>query len=185
MAEVIRFEDKALKALRDRLGAAEEARDELLAFARGHAGATASIHHAVLSLMEAGDVESLFATVIHEWPRLLCVDHAAVALKVGGQAYRLDARGNHRLEAAWVTRAIGLGRVQMRATNHGDPLFGAIAPAIRTEALIPFETGDRKLSWLILFGQEDSLPLDDAHGRALLDFLGETLGAMLARCSRT
>ncbi|MCM8557189.1 DUF484 family protein [Sphingomicrobium sediminis] len=184
MAEVIRFEDRALKALRDRLGAAEVERDELLAFARGHAGATASIHEAVLSLMACDSVPDLFATIVHRWAELLLVDHCAIALKAGEDAYRIDRTGNHRLESAWVTRAMGWGRVQMRATNHGDPLFGKIAPAIRTEALIPFEAGDGRLSGLILLGQEDSLPLDGDHGQALLGFLGETLGAMLMRCTK-
>ena len=185
MAEVIRFEDRALKSLQDRLGAAEEARDELLAFARGHAGATASIHDAVLALMACDSVEALFDTVVNDWPRLLCVDHAAVALKAGDAAFRIDADGRHRLEPAWVTRAMGWGQVQMRATSHGDPLFGAIGPAIRTEALIPFESGNGRLSGLVLLGQEMSLPLDNAHGRTLIGFLGETLGAMLVRCSRS
>ena len=182
MAEVIRFEDRALKSLRDRLGAAEEARDELLAFARGHAGATASIHHAVLALMACESIEQLFDTVVKDWPALLAVDHAAIALKAGDAAFRIDAAGRHRLEPAWITRAMGLGQVQMRATNHGDPLFGPIASTIRTEALIPFTNG--RLSGLVLLGQEDSLPLDGAHGRTLIGFLGETLGAMLVRCSR-
>ena len=185
MAEVIRFEDRALKSLRDRLGAAEEARDELLAFARGHAGATASIHEAVLALMACESVEALFDVVVNDWPRLLCVDHAAIALKAGEAAYRIDAEGRHRLEPAWITRASGLGDVQMRSTNHGDPLFGRIGPAIRTEALIPFTAGQGRLSGLVLLGQEDSVPLDGAHGRTLVGFLGETLGAMLVRCSRT
>lgn len=185
MAEVIRFEDRALKSLRDRLGAAEEARDDAIAFARGHAGATASIHEAALSLMRCETVPCLFDVIVHDWARLLQVDHCAVALKAGGQAYRIDSRGNHRLEAAWITRAMGLGKVQMRATNHGDPLFGDVARDIRTEALIPFEAQNGRLAGLILLGQEASLPLDGAHGRKLLTFLGETLGAMLVRCGRS
>ena len=184
MAEVIRFEDRALKSLRDRLGAAEEARDDAIAFARGHSGATASIHHAALSLMRGESVPCLFDTIVRDWARLLEVDHTAVALKAGGKAYRIDEDGNHMLEPAWITRAMGLGKVQMRATNHGDPLFGKIAARIRTEALIPFEAEKGRLAGLILLGQEDSLPLDGAHGAKLLAFLGETLGAMLVRCGR-
>ena len=53
MGTVISFEERAVATLRDRLGAAESAKDDLIAFARGHSGATAAIHSAVLALMEA------------------------------------------------------------------------------------------------------------------------------------
>jgi uncharacterized protein YigA (DUF484 family) len=49
MATVIPFEERAVARLRDRLGAAEEANQDLIAFARGHSGAVASIHQAVLA----------------------------------------------------------------------------------------------------------------------------------------
>jgi len=43
MGRVIPFEERAVARLRERLGAAEEANQDLLAFARGHSGAVASI----------------------------------------------------------------------------------------------------------------------------------------------
>jgi hypothetical protein len=39
MGQVIQFEEAGVAHLRDRLGAAEEANQDLIAFARGHAGA--------------------------------------------------------------------------------------------------------------------------------------------------
>ena len=53
MGTVIQFEEGAVARLRDRLGVAETARADLLAFARGHSGAVASIHRAMLAAMEA------------------------------------------------------------------------------------------------------------------------------------
>ena len=53
MATVIPFEERAVARLRDRLGAAEEANQDLIAFARGHSGAVASIHQAVLAAIGA------------------------------------------------------------------------------------------------------------------------------------
>ena len=49
--------------LRDRLGAAESAKEDLIAFARGHSGATAAIHAAVIALMEADSLDALFEVV--------------------------------------------------------------------------------------------------------------------------
>ena len=40
MGRVISFEERAVATLRDRLGAAESANEDLIAFARGHSGAT-------------------------------------------------------------------------------------------------------------------------------------------------
>jgi len=51
MGKVISFEERAVATLRDRLGAAESAKEDLIAFAQGHSGATAAIHSAVLALM--------------------------------------------------------------------------------------------------------------------------------------
>jgi hypothetical protein len=48
MATVIPFEERAVAHLRERLGAAEEANQDLIAFARGHSGATAPRLDAVL-----------------------------------------------------------------------------------------------------------------------------------------
>ncbi len=55
MARVIQFEERAVATLRERLGEAESARADLAAFARGHSGAVATIHIAVLAALEADD----------------------------------------------------------------------------------------------------------------------------------
>ena len=68
MAKVISFEERAVAKLRDRLGAAESANEDLIAFARGHSGVTAAIHSAVLALMEADSLDSLFDVVGKQWP---------------------------------------------------------------------------------------------------------------------
>ena len=52
MGTVISFENHALANLRARVAAAEEANQDLIAFARGHSGAVASIHEAVLAAVE-------------------------------------------------------------------------------------------------------------------------------------
>ena len=49
MGTLIQFEEKAVASLRRKLGAAESANADLIAFARGHSGAVAAIHHAVLA----------------------------------------------------------------------------------------------------------------------------------------
>ena len=54
MATVIPFEERAVARLRERLGAAEEANQDQIAFAPGHSGAVASKHTAGFAAMQFG-----------------------------------------------------------------------------------------------------------------------------------
>ena len=93
MATVIPFEERAVAHLRERLGAAEEANQDLIAFARGHSGAVASIHDAVLAAIEADSIEALLHVVTQEWPLILGIDAVALSLIVGDQGFRADGGG--------------------------------------------------------------------------------------------
>jgi hypothetical protein len=53
MGQVISFETQGLATLRARVAEVEEANQDLIAFARGHSGAVAAIHEAVLAAVEA------------------------------------------------------------------------------------------------------------------------------------
>ena len=57
MGQVVSFENHALANLRARVAAAEEANQDLIAFARGHSGAVASIHEAVLAAVETDGLD--------------------------------------------------------------------------------------------------------------------------------
>ena len=89
MAQVINFEDHALAKLRARIAAAEEANQDLIAFARGHSGAVASIHEAVLAVIEAEGLDHLIHIVTQEWPQMLGLD--AVAMALFGRRHRASA----------------------------------------------------------------------------------------------
>ena len=71
MGQVIHFEEQAVARLRQRLGAAEEANEDLVAFARGHSGAVASINWAVLEAIEAPSVEGVLDVITGRWPLTL------------------------------------------------------------------------------------------------------------------
>ena len=182
MGKVISFEERAVATLRDRLGAAESANEDLIAFARGHSGATSAIHSAVLAAMHADSLESLFEAVAKDWPRILGLNHAVLALVIDGKGFRVEADFVGTVEPRIVDRAIErIDPVTMRTVDCGHPLFGQSAKDIRSEALIllpsqaPFPYG------LLLLGQEQAACLDNRHGAQLLGFLGASLGAMLRR----
>lgn len=182
MGRVISFEERAVATLRDRLGAAESANEDLLAFARGHSGATASIHSAILALMDADSVEALFDAVTREWPKLLGLDHVALALVADGKGFRVHARGIESIEPKLVDRAIGqVDEVTLRTVDRGHALFGTVATGIRSEAIILLPAEAPLPYGLLLLGQKAEASLDARHGTQLLGFLGACLAAMIRR----
>ena len=183
MGKVISFEERAVATLRDRLGAAESAKQDLIAFARGHSGATSSIHAAVLALIETDDIDQLFDTVTRVWPRLLGLDHVTLALVVGDKGFRVELGHVGTVERQIVDRAIDrLDPVTMRTVPCGHPLFGTAVRHIRSEALILLPSQAPLPYGMLLLGQQEAASLDHGHGVQLLGFLGSSLAAMIRRC---
>ena len=182
MARVIPFKDHALARLRERLGAVEEANQDLIAFARGHSGATAAIHEAVVAAIEADSVDDLLHVITQEWPLILGIDAVSLALVVGDKAFRADCNGVHQVEPQFLMRSIEqVDGVAMRAVEHGHPLFGPACELIRAEAVIRIECGPPLPVGLLALGQRTSQDLDARHGSELLMFLGRSLGAIIRR----
>src|SRR5947209_20014099 len=137
MATVIPFEERAVAHLRQRLGAAEEANQDLIAFARGHSGAVACIHEAVLAAIDADGIEGLLHVVTQEWPLILGIDAVAVSLIVGDKGFRADANGVQFVASQLLERTMdGVDGVTLRNVGRGHPLFGPASSLIRSEALI-------------------------------------------------
>ncbi len=187
MGQVISFENAAVAQLRDRLGAAEEAREDLIAFARGHSGAVASINAAVLAAIEAPSIDSLFEIITRRWPAILGIDFVAVALIVGPLAFRGDCDTLERVEPAFVDRMLGdLHAVDVRSVAVGHPLFGTTAAsAVRAEALIRIDGPPPFPRGLLALGQEAEIAVESSHASALLAYLGEVVAATVRRCVET
>ncbi|WP_310468458.1 DUF484 family protein [Sphingomonas sp.] len=186
MGRVIQFEERAVAHLREKLGAAEEANQDLIAFARGHSGAASAIHAAVLAGLEADSIESLLHIVTHEWPLILGIDAVALSLIVGDDGFRADGNGVQRVAPQILARAIGeVDGVTMRTVTRGHPLFGPACDLIRAEALIRLDNPAPLPSGLLALGQRTSQQLDARHGSELLLFLGHSLAAMIRRWMTT
>jgi len=182
MGRVVSFEEHAVARLRERLGAAEEANQDLIAFARGHSGAVSSIHEAVIAAIDADSVESLFHVVTQEWPLILGIDAVALSLIVRDQGFRADGGGVQRVDPALLRRAIDrVNGVQMRTVKRGHPLFGPACDLIRAEALIRIDCDPPLPCGLLALGQRAELSLDARHGSELLMFLGRSLAAMIRK----
>jgi len=182
MAQVIQFEEHAVARLRARLGEAEEANQDLIAFARGHSGAVASIHAAVLAAMEADTIDALLHVVTQEWPLILGIDAVALALIVGDSGFRADGNGVQEVEPQILRRAIDeVDGVVMRTVERGHPMFGPACDLIRAEAIIRMECDPPLPAGLIALGQRSEQSLEAGHGSELLMFLGRSLAAIIRR----
>lgn len=183
MGQVIGFEERAVARLRDRLGAAENARADLVAFARDQSGAQAAIHSAVLAAMEASDLADLILIVTHDWPELLGVETVALALVVGDRAFRADAQGVSEFSRPVIDRTLSmLDDVTMRGVERGHPLFGHGNEHVRAEALVRLESPAPMPYGLLAIGQSEPLEIEAQGGNDLLLFLGASLAAMIRRC---
>jgi uncharacterized protein len=187
VSQVIPFEKKAVARLRERLGSAAQANEELIAFARGHSDAVASINTAVLEVIEAPSIESLFEVVTQSWPDVLGIDFAAIALRVGTHGFRADSNGIERVEAAFVDRMMAqIGCVEVRSVSGGHPLFGVSSRSvIRAEALITIDGPPPLPCGLIALGQRTQIAVESSHGSQLLIFLGRVVAATIRRCVAT
>jgi uncharacterized protein YigA (DUF484 family) len=182
MGTVINFEDRAVARLQARVAAAEEANQDLIAFARGHSGAVASIHEAVLAAVEAEGFDHLIHIVTQEWPQILGLDAVAVALFVGDKGIRADASGLQFVDPRVIERAIaGIDGVVLRSAKRGHPLFGPACSLIRAEALVRLESDPPLPSGLLALGQREAQGFETRHGSELLVFLGRILTRCMGR----
>lgn len=184
MGQVVQFEEQAVARLRERLGAVEEANKDLIAFARGHSDAVASINAAVLEAIEAPSIDVLFKVITRRWPDILGIDFVAVGLIVAERGFRADPDSIERVEPAFVARMLcGVHAVEVRSVASGHPLFGGSASAlVRAEALIRIDGPPPYPRGLLAIGQREELAADSSHGSALLLFLGQVVAATIRRC---
>ena len=182
MGRVINFEDRAVATLRARIAAAEEANQDLIAFARGHSGAVHSIHAAVLAAIEAEGLDHLLHVVTQEWPQILGLDAVAVALFAGETGVRADASGLQFVDAKLIEKSIrGFEGVLLRGCERGHPLFGPACELIRAEALIRLQSEPPLPNGVLALGQRGAQHFDTRHGSELLIFLGRVLTRCMGR----
>jgi uncharacterized protein YigA (DUF484 family) len=182
MGTVINFEERAVASLRARCAAAEEANQDLIAFARGHSGAVASIHEAVLAAIEAEGFDHLIHIVTQEWPQILGLDAVAVALWAGQTGVRADASGLQFVNPRLIERSVReFDGVLLRGVERGHPLFGPACELIRAEALVRLSSEPPLPCGLLALGQRGPQCFETPHGSELLLFLGRVLTRCMGR----
>lgn len=182
MGTVIDFETGAVAKLQQRVAQAEEDNRDLLAFARGHSGATQAIHDAVLAAISADGLDHLLHIVTRQWPEILRVDAVSLALFVGDTGLRADISGMQFVERRLIEKSADtVSGIVLRQCTKGHPLFGPAGTHIRAEALIRLDNEVPLPSGLLLLGQRESQEMETHHGADLLGFLGDSLARLLGR----
>ena len=187
VGQVIHFEEQAVARLRERLGAAEEANEDLIAFAQGHSGAVCSINAAVLAAIEAPSSGALLDVITCDWPQILGIDFAAVALLIGDEGLSAGPDGSEAVEPAFVRRMLSAApAVEVRSVKVGHPLFGrAVSRRVRAEAIIRLDGDVSRPSGLLVLGQRADIAISSSHGSELLLFLGQAVAATVRRFAAT
>src|SRR3546814_5806276 len=176
MGTVINFEDRAVAHLQARVAAAEEANQDLIAFARGHSGAVASIHAAVLAAVEAEGFDHLIHIVTQEWPQILGLDAVTVALFVGDKGMRAGASGMQFVDPRVIERSIDqFEGVVLRGCEAGNPLFGPACWLLRADALVRHDSDAPLPTGLLALGQPGDQGFATRQVLAPLMFLGRLL----------
>ena len=182
MGKVIDFQTNAVARLRARVAALDEANADLLAYARGHAGAVTQIHAAALAALDAIDLDHLIHVVTQDWVDILGVDAVALALVDGEDAIRAGAQGMQLMDpAALVPLFAGGPDVTLRAVERGAEVFGPAADLIRSEALIRLQLPQPLPAGVLALGARAAHNFEGGHGGELLAFLGSIVSRMLVR----
>ena len=182
MGTVIDFETGAVAQLQRRVAQAEEDNRDLLAFARGHSGATAAIHKSVLAAIDAEGLDHLLHIVTQQWPDMLGVDAVSLALYVGDKGIRADISGMQFVERRLIEKAAAdVDGVVLRDCDKGHPLLGPAAEFVRAEALVRINNDAPLPSGLLALGQRENQNMETHEGAELLGFLGESLARLLGR----
>lgn len=180
--KVIDFQTEAIGRLRSTVARLGEQNEALLAYARGHSGATAQIHAAVLCALEAGSFEHLAHIITQDWVDILGLDAVGLALIGGQQGLRLGATGLQLVDPAQVGDWFpGRELVALRSVDAGSAIFGPAAPLVRSEALVRLSLGAPLPEGLLALGSRHPHNFDGVGGSELLQFLGGVVCRLLTR----
>lgn len=180
---VLSFEAAARRRLERRLADLSAANIELSHFAAGSAGMAEASQAACVALMSAGTLPQIVRTVTHEWPAILGIEIAALALASHDEAFRAGPAGIQRLPArrvrAWHA---GAGGAQVRASTGDVPMFGEQGSAVRTVGIVPLRLEAPLGCGVLALGSRAPLAAGPVGGTETLDFLGAALSRMIGQC---
>ena len=181
--------------LEERLDRLEDTHREVLAAAYENVAGMNQVHRACLALLEPADFAGFLKVLTCDIAPILTVEVIRLGLEAPAAepgaglgpagpfqdvAVALPAGGAD----AYLTQGRGLGarRVTLRQLVKASPdVYGAEAPAIRSEALLRLDLGEGSLGGLLAFASSDPGRFHPEQGIDLLDFFGGVFERSLRR----
>lgn len=155
---------------------------ELLATSRANMSSQQRIHAGVLALLEATTFENLIQAITTDLAVLLDVDVVALCVEAPEGHHHRDVAGVHILSPGDVDAIMGTRDTLLTAALHGhNPLYGAGAPLVRSEALLRLRPSAHSPTGLLALGSRHEGRFDASQGTELLGFLAR----ILELCIRT
>jgi uncharacterized protein len=180
-APVIDFQTAALNVLRERVAALDSDRQSILDQARGHRGAEAQVHEAVLAALDAQGLEHFIHVITADWVDMLGMDAIVMALRTGQQGMRLSSTGVQFLKANDLRLLMpGSQPLMLQSVAQGADIFGPAAPLVRSQALVRLAGTAPMPSGVLALGTRTDHGFDGTTHSAPLQFLG----AVAERCLR-
>jgi len=192
------FQAAMIRGLRLDLDRLSRTSVDILAMSRANLTQQQRTHSAALRLAEANTPADFHRVLTHDWPRILDVDAVALILEdAAATDVHEGPAGIARVPAGTIDRLFPSGeRSRLTAERAGNPLFGALGPRIRSDALARL---DEPAAWepggsapfsvpsgVLAFGSFSSGTFAPDQATDLLDFLTRLLAIVLSRwCAPT
>ena len=155
---------------------------ELLATSRANMSSQQRIHAGVLALLEATTFEHLISAITTDLAVLLDVDVVALCVEAPEGHHHRDVAGVHILSPGDVDAIMGTRDTLLTPALHGqNPLYGAAATLVRSEALLRLRPSATSPTGLLALGSRHEGRFDASQGTELLGFLAR----ILELCIRT
>lgn len=181
-AEVVDMQGFMVSRLQADLARYRDSQDELIQSARSNLSSQMQIHQAVLSVLDARDLEEFIHIVTRDLPLVLDIDALTICVENGG---RIEPRhgGLFVLHPGEIDEVFGEGRqVLLRErSEENDRLFGPAAALVRSDALVRLKLTGTAPAAMLALGSRNEARFHPGQGTELLSFLAEVIAKCLRR----
>lgn len=155
--------------------------NELIATTRSNLSSQAQIHKAILTLVQATDLEHLIHTATHDFAQILDIDVITLSIERAPGADEVAGMGVYVLAPGTIDQLLGAGRtiVLRDAADQLDMIFGPAAALVRSDALVRLDLGDFAPAGLFALGSREAGRFYPGQGTELLGFLARTVESCL------
>ena len=185
---VIDIRGRAMTALEQRLDRLEAQHESVISAAYDNQSGMATVHRAVLSLLEPVDFEGFLENLDSSVAPILRVETLRLVMESADRIPAPETNGPLViLPTGSIARLIAAGRqapraddiVLRRASRETMPIHGETRAPIQSEALLPIDIGPGRLPAALVMGSADTGRFNPAQGTDLLRFFGQSFRLVL------